>query len=63
MKAEKLLECLLEASYTIIARELKGKSKCCKQWYSGKTMRKRSGGRKKKIDGLDREWALIKFYT
>ena len=48
MKAEKLLECPLEASYTIIARELKRKSKCCKQWYSGKTMRKRSGGRKKK---------------
>lgn len=49
MRAEKLLECLPEASYTIIARELKGKSKCCKQWYSGKTMRKRSGGRKKNI--------------
>ena len=62
MRAEKLLECLPEASYTIIARELKGKSKCCKQWYSGKTMRK-GVEVVKKIYGLDRERALIKFYT
>ena len=60
MKAEKLLEGLLEASYTIIARELNGKSKCCKQCGNHE---KREWRQKKKIDRLDREWAFIKFYT